>query len=884
MHRKRALEQLDRDIRDHIDQDVADRIARGIAPDEARRQALVAFGNVTVTKEDTRAVWTVRWIEQTLQDLRYAVRMLRRAPGFTAAVVLTLALGIGANTAIFSLFEAIVLRTLPVNSPDTLYFVAQGAERAAPGGNYPYVERIRARTDVFAGVTAYFRSSSVKVSTEEGIETARSLTVSGNYCEVLGVAMAIGRELSADDDRPGAGLVAVISDGYWSRRFGRDPQVAGRTITVDGRPTVIVGVTAAGFSGLDPGAAPEITLPMAVRTLDTPDFLTSHETWYGDMPIVARLAPGIAADQAAAVVDGVLQQYRSEPENAWLFANPTGGRVRGLLLPAGRGTNGLRDQYTQSLQILMAMVCLVLFVGCANVASLLLARGQARARELAVRASIGAGRTRLARQLLTESLLLALLGGGLGLLLAQVCTGAIGAVVATGATPILLDLHPNAMVLVFTATITILTGLVFGAAPAIACTQVDTAPALKALGAASPSSPSRLRWSTRPVLVAAQIALCVLLASGAGLLVRTLQNLETRDSGFDRRQLLLVALDARRTPFPVTQVPALCDALAERLVQRGDVLSAACARNIVMSSRGNARPLDVPGAPPLPENARVVFTNMVTPEYFRTLGIGVAAGRAFDTRDSATAEPVAVINRSLARHFFGTENPIGRQVHFYQDKGPSMRIVGMVEDATQRNVREGVLMTIYTPLAQVREPEGLVTMAARIRSTPAALAASLRADVRALSPGVVVDNIRTMDQQIGSTLVRERLLAFLSTAFGLLALAMACIGLYGVVSFDVSRRLRDIGVRLALGAQRVNVIWQVLRTALVVSLAGIAAGLAATVAATRMLAALLFDVTSRDPLTLAVAAALLLLTAMAASFLPAHRASRIDPIVVLRAD
>ena len=316
--------------------------------------------------------------------------------------------------------------------------------------------------------------------------------------------------------------------------------------------------------------------------------------------------------------------------------------MRGLLLPAGRGTNGLRDQYGPSLQILMAMVGLVLFVGCANVASLLLARGQARTKEFAVRASIGAGRMRLARQLLTESLVLALLGGGLGLLVALFCTRSIAALLETGATPILLDLQPNAIVLLFTLTIAILTGLLFGLAPAIGCTRVDPAPALKSISAAIPRS---RRWSTRQVLVAAEIGLCVLLVSGAGLLVRTLRNLESRNSGFDRRQLLLFSLDARRTPFPITQVPALCDALAERLVQRGEGLSAACARNIVMSSRGNARPLDVPGAPPQPQNARVVFMNMVTPDYFRTLGIGVAAGRVFDTRDSAAAERVAVVNR-----------------------------------------------------------------------------------------------------------------------------------------------------------------------------------------------------------------------------------------------
>ena len=880
--RKRALEQLDRDIRDHLEQDIADRIARGIPAAEARRQAHIAFGNVALTKEDTRAVWIAPWIEQALQDLRYAGRMLRRTPGFTAVVVLTLALGIGANTTIFTLFEAVMLRTLPLASPGELYFVAQGAGRPSPGANYPYFQRMAARSDVFAGVTAYFRSGSVKVSAGDRLETARSLMVSGNYYDVLGVPMAIGRGFSAADDRAAQALVAVISDGYWSRRFGRDPRVLGRTVTVDGRPTVVVGVTAAGFSGLDPGTAPEITLPMAVRALDAPDFFTSHETWYGDMPIVARLQPGVPAAQAGAVVDAMLQQYRSEPENKWLFSNQSDGPVHGVLLPAGRGTSGLRDQYAESLRILMAMVGLVLFVGCANVASLLLARGQARAKEFAVRVSIGAGRVRLVRQLLTESLLLALIGGGLGLLVAQLGTGTIASLVETSSTPILLDLGPNATVLMFTLAMAVLTGLVFGLAPAIGCTRVDAAPALKSVNAAT-SAPGR-RWSTRQLLVAAQIGLCLLLVSGAGLLARTLRNLETRDGGFDRRQLLLFSLDARRTPFPVAQVPALCDALAERLVQRGEVLSAACARNIVMSTRGNARPLDVPGAPPQPLGARLVFMNMVTPDYFRTLGIGVVAGRVFSASDSANAERVAIVNRSLARFFFGDENPVGRTVHYYQDDDHPMRIVGVVEDATQRTIREGALRTIYTPLAQLREPEGLLTMALRIRSAPAALAASLRDEVRGVNRDVVVDNIRTMQQQIGTTLVRERLVSILSAAFGVLALAMSCIGLYGVVSFDVGRRLRDIGVRMALGAQRVNVIWQVLRSGLIVSLAGIAAGLVATIAATRMLSALLFDITPRDPLTLAGAAALLLLTALAASFLPARRASRVNPIVVLRAE
>jgi predicted permease len=881
--RRRALERLDQDIRDHIERETQDYIDRGLPPDEAHRRAMLAFGNVALTKEDARAVWLRPWLEQTRQDLRYALRMLRRTPGFTTIVVLTLALGIGANTTIFSLFEAVMMRTLAIHAPEELYVVAHGARRAVPGSNYPYFERIRGRTDIFAGVTAYLRNGSVKVATANGIETAPSLIVSGNYYAVLGVPMALGRGFSSEDDRGGAEtLVAVISDGYWSRKFGRDPAVLGRTLSIDGRPTTLVGVTAPGFAGLDPGTGPDITLPMAVRTLDAPHFLTSHETWYGDMPILARLQPGVTDAQAAAVVDAVFQQYRSEPDNTWLFRNASGPPVRASLMPAGRGTTGLRDEYATSLQLLMAMVGVVLLIGCANVANLLLARGHARAKEVAVRMSIGAGRLRLIRQFLTESMLLALLGGALGFALARMGIDAIGALVGSGPNPIQLDLHPNATVLTFTIVISVLTGMLFGLAPAVGCTRVNLSPGLKASGTAM-ARPGR-RWSTRQVLVAAQIALCVLLVSGATLLARTLWNLEKRENGFNRHNLLLFSLDARRTGFPVEQVPALCDALIDRFVQRGGVTSGSCSRNIPVNSRGNARPLDVPGAAPHPLNERFVFMNMVTPEYFRTFGIGVAGGRVFDARDSANGERVAVVNRALVRFFFGADNPVGRTIHFYNDDGRPMTIVGVVDDATQRSLREEAPMTVYTPLAQLREPEALVTMALRTEQDPLAVAVSVRGEVRAASPDVVVDYIRSMEQQIGTVLVRERLVAMLSSAFGMLALVLSCIGLYGVVSYEVTRSLRDLGVRMALGAQRVDVIWQVLRSGLAVSSIGVVAGVAAAIAATGLLSTLLFGITARDPVTLAGAAVLLMLTTLAASFLPARRASRIDPVLVLRAE
>ena len=878
--RSRALARLDTDIQDHLEREIQDNIERGMTPEEARRRALITFGNVSLAKEDARAVWRWRLAEELSQDARYALRTFRRQPGFAVVVVLTLALGIGANTAIFSLFEAIMLRGVALHEPEQLYFVAHGASRFSPSSNYPYYQRMSARTDVFDGLTCYSRAT-FRVAAGDGVETTRGQFVSGNYHAVLGAPMAIGRGFTAEDDRGGPEtLIAVISDGYWTRKFGRDPRILGQTLTIDGRVLSIVGVTAAGFGGLDPGTRVDVTLPLAVRTLDAPGLLTDHETWLGDMPIVARLRSGVEPERATAAIDAVFQQFLTEPPNVWLRKLPGWDTVRASVIPAGRGTAGLRDQYSLSLNVLMVMVGLVLLIGCANVANLLLARGTARAKEVTIRLSIGAGRARLVRQFLTESMLLALVGGALGFALARFGTATVAGLVEAGPSPILLDLQPNAVVLTFTIALSALTGLLFGLAPAFGATRVDLTGGLKA----GPVSQRHRRWSTRRFLVAAQIGLCVVLVAGTGLLTRTLRNLETRDGGFNRDNLLLFSLDARRTPFPMEQVPALCDQVIERLVSRTASIAGSCSRNIPVNTRGNARPLEVPGSEPRPRNDRAVFTNMVSPDYFRTLGIGIVSGRVFDARDTAKSEKVAVINRATARFFFGSADPIGKRVHFFQDDANPMTIVGLVEDTTQRSLREDPFRIFYTPLSQLSEPEGLVTVALRTRQDPALIAAQVRPEVRGVNPDVTVDYVRTMRQQIGDVLVREQLLAMLSSAFSGLALLLSCIGLYGVVSYDVTRSLRDLGIRMALGAQRLDVLGRIIRGALSIASLGVIAGLLGAWAATRLLSTLLFGVTARDPLTLAGTALLLIAVTVIASYFPAHRAARIDPAVVLRTE
>jgi predicted permease len=877
--RTRALEGLDRDLHDHIERETQEGIERGLSPEEARRQALVRFGNVARIAEDTRGVWSWRWLEQLRQDTRYACRTWRRNPGFAIVVVLTLALGIGANTAIFTLVDAIMLRPLPVHAPGNLYFVAYGIDGPTGiGGNYPYYERIRARTDLFAGVTTFIRAS-FKVATGDGVEIAHGQYVSGNYHAVLGVPITLGRGFSTEADHPGPdALVAVISDGYWTRKFSRDPEVLGRPITVDRRTVTIVGVTAAGFDGLEPGRRFDITLPIAVRELDNPGFLTLHDTWLGDMPIVGRLKPGVAEIQASAAIGALARQYFSEPANSWVNEQT---RVAGLLR-ADRGVPGLRRRYADALRALMAMVVVVLLIACVNVANLHLARGTGRAREVAVRMSIGAGRHRVIAQMLTESLLLTLLGGAVGFALARFVVGVLAAIVSAGPDPILLDLRPNLTVVVFTLAICGLTGLVFGLAPAFGCTRVDLSRALKASGAGLRGHARR--WPTRQVLVAAQIGLCVVLVAGAGLLARTLRNLETRESGINRSGLLLFSLDVSRTTLRPEQLPILCQELIDRLVSRSQVQSGACSRNVPIDRRGNARPLDVPGAPPQPPQARYVFVNMVTPDYFRTFGIGVVRGRVFGSTDSANGQPVAMINRAAAHHFFGEDDPIGRRVHFFQDDSHPMTIVGVVGDATQRSMREEAPMTVYTPLAQLRTPESSLTVALRTAQDPSALGASIRAEVRSLSPAVVVDYVRTMDQQIAVALQQERLLALLSSAFGLVALVLSCLGLYGMVAYDVARRRRDLGVRMALGARRTDIVQYVLHGALSVSSIGVLGGLLAAMLATRVLGSLLFGVTARDPITLICAAAVLVFTAVLAAVIPARRASCVDPVIALRAE
>ena len=825
-------------------------------------------------------------IDNLAQDLRYAVRSLRRTPSFTAAVLITLALGIGANTTIFSLIEAVMLRTLPVSAPEELQFVAiglpsrTGSARLSTASNYPWFERVRQRTDVFAGVTA-FNIRDFKVASDTGAERVVGQYVSGNYHALVGVPMALGRGFSSENDRaPGSSPIAVISYNYWTRRFARRDDIVGQTLAVGGRSLTIVGVTAAGFDGMEPGRSIDITLPLSIRIQDEPDFLTWFDSWTS-MPLVVRLKPGVDVRQADAVLQSVFREHMSQPETQRFSRGPDGQLRSASLQPAARGHDQLRTRYELPLIVLMSMVGVVLLIACINVANLLFVRGTARAGEVAIRMSVGASRIRLVRQFLTESLVLAFGGGAIGLILAGWGTQFVAALFRENQNPIVINAQPDSVVLLFALGLSVLTGIIFGLTPAFGATRITLTPALKpgtSRGGATHLS------SGRYLLVVGQIALCLVLTFGAALLVRTLQNLQRVDGGFNTSNVLVFALDARDTTFPAEGVVGLCGNVLDRLRSRPGIVSASCSTMSPIDTSMEGRVIGVPATPPGVRN-NVVLANTVTPDYFGTFGIPLVRGRLFTKQDTSTSTRVAIVNETVARTYFGDVDPVGRALAWGSKPDPSrtLTVVGVVRDA-RHALRDTPPPMVYQPLDQILEAPMNLTAAVRTSGDPELVAGVVRGDVRALTRDVVVSWVRTMRQQIEASLLSERLLATLSTAFGVLALLLSCLGLYGVISYDVTRRRRDIGIRLALGATRSTVLAAVLRQAGTITVTGLGLGLIGAWFASQLVADFLFGLTPRDPYTLAIASVVLAITAGLAGYLPARRAAQVDPAVTLRAE
>ncbi|HEX5107172.1 MAG TPA: ABC transporter permease [Vicinamibacterales bacterium] len=821
-------------------------------------------------------------IDGLWKDVRYAVRSLTRTPAFTITALVTLALGIGANAAIFSLASAVMLRTLPVAAPHELVFVGHRNPVAPAAGvslisNPPWLARLRQEPGIFTGVAAY-NIRDFKVASAEGLEQVVGQYASGNYHALVGVPMTLGRGFTDENDfAPGASPIAVISDSYWQRRYRSSPAAIGSSIVVGGHTVTIVGVTAAGFEGLQPGREIEITLPLSIRVQDEPDFTTSLDSWT-NMPLVARLRAGVSASAAEPVVHAAFRDHMATPGIG--FGRARDGRflLTAAVVPAARGADRLRREYEPALRLLTAIVAIVLLIACVNVANLFLARGNARAAEIAMRLAIGAGRWRVVRQLLAEAIMVAAGGCLIGFAAAGWATRYVAALLGESQRPITIDAQPDARVVAFTLAVAGLTTLMFGLAPALRATRSG-----RSLRIYPASSVTERRSLGRMTLVGGQLAMCVVLVLCAGLLVRTLYNLERVDGRFATDTVVGFALDANDTAVPHERLPGLCTEALARL-QGPAVATGSCS---TMAPLDTARELRVLGLPQLPpeRESRDILANAVTPGYFATFGIDVLRGRLFTAADTAAAPHVAILNEAAARHFFGDANPIGRQIAFGSvvDPDTAMTVVGIVSDV-RHQLREAAVPMAYEPLEQMASPPDYLVGAIRVAGDSQTIGARVRSAVRDVTPDLAVLWVRSLRQQMQAALVTERLLASLSVAFGTLALLLAAVGIYGVIAYDVGRRTREIGIRMALGARPRTLLGAVLRQVAMIVIPGIAAGLAISLPASAAVEAFLFGIAPRDPWTFAATSLALALVAFAAAVIPARRAARVNPVMALRAE
>jgi predicted permease len=916
----RTEQELTEEIDAYLEMLIEQKINEGLDPAKARRAALVELGGKEQVIEQVREARAGHQLEILWLDLRYALRALRRNPGFSSVAVLLLALGIGANTSIFSVVDAVLMKRLPVKDPEQLVLLSHSkrggdsdgfmnggawSKLSTPSNTlgtvdddgffYSSFARFRDYDQTLSGVLAYYPLR-LTVSVDGQPEPALSgQLVTGNYYAVLGVNAALGRTISPDDDRVGgANPVCLISDSYWQRRFRRDPGIVGKTIHLSGAPFTIIGVSQAEFFGLEVGSSMDISVPATMREQLVPgfggaDYLESR------FRVLGRLRPGATPEQAQASLGLLYQRHMADlvasragdrkGKGAWDFYLKERLRVTS----GSRGLSELRRQFSQPLFFLTCVAGLALLIACANVAGLLLARGVARRKEMAVRLALGAGRLRLAQQLLTESLLLAALGSLLGLLFAWWGTRLLLPLLSQRDIPLQLSLNPDLRLLGFTAAISALTGLLFGLAPALVATRVDLQLALKQ--DAPGLSNRRTRLGFGKVFVIAQVALSLLLLVGAGLFVRSLQKLQQSPTGFARENVLVLKLEPTQIARP--QQIAFYDELLRRVEAMPGVLQASLVSFSPISRREwllrgytpeSTGKVYVEGHLAQPGEELEVNHMQVYPNSFATLGIPLLAGRDFGSQDAERAQSVVAINESMARRLFGAVNPIGRRFGFDPNFPSQFEIIGVVGDAKYKSLREPSRPMFYKLYTQVAGGYGEMTLVARTAGESAPLAAAVQREARSLDPAMPIFTAETLAAQLDVSLTQERLVASLSSVFGLLSLALVCIGLYGVLAYDVARRTHEIGIRMALGASARQIVRLVVGETLRLVGIGVVIGLGVALAATRWVRSLLFGLQPHDPLTFGFVVALLLAVAAVAVYLPARRASRIDPMVALRHD
>jgi predicted permease len=825
-----------------------------------------------------------------LQDIRYTLRNLRSHPAFALVAVLSVALGIGANTAIFSLLNGVALKWLPVAAPEQLFALGWSDPHMPRRFSWPTFQRLQAAVPhtAMTAVSGVVRMNCV-VNGAPAAEIAYGQLVSGEYFSVLGVRAAMGRLLAADDNRTiGGNPIAVISYGFWQRRFAASPSILGQGITLNDAHFTIVGVAPPGFSGVWADTPADVWIPLMMQA--TVRYAGNRSSHNGDddkpwppqeqiqwLDILARVPSDRMASESAHLSVAFHQELTRV---AQLYGDDTIRRKAILaqhlvLEPCGRGFSRLREHFAKPLVVLLAMVGLVLLIACANVANLLLARASGRQREIAVRLAIGAGRARLVRQLFTESIVLAAFGALGGLLFARIAAAfLVSQVVGNSPSAAPIPVDPDLRIVLFTLSITVLTSLFFGLLPAIRATRVDLSTAMKsgmrAVHGGSKSGGMRL-------LVASQVALSLVLLVTAGLFARSFRHLLDLDPGFDRESVIAIRVDPRTAGFTEQQLPDLYRRLVERIEAVPGVASAAVAADGVVSGSISISSIEVAGYQKGPDEQIQFQTDSVGIDYFHTVGMHVVEGRDFTSGDDKNAPKVAIVNRTLARRYFPGRSAIGQR---FGDDKPDVQIVGVVADARVNDIREPVPIMAWYPIAQ--NPQYIDCITVRATGNPLAVAAQLHRAVSQAAPNLTVARIRTLEEQIRTGLLQERLIVQLTSAFGALALLLAAVGLYGVMSYAVARRTAEFGLRMALGASRREVLWMMIRDSGLIIVTGLACGLPLMLAAARIVNSMLFRVSAADPLAISIATITLVVVAFAAAAIPALRASRVDPMVALR--
>lgn len=919
---RRREAELREELEFHLEEEAEERREQGLTDEQAAWAAQRDLGNVALVQENVRGVWIWRFWERLLQDLRYALRMMRKNPAFSLLATLSLALGIGANTAIYSFMDALLLRSLPVPDPGSLVAVKWHSKPEVPAsplgspkghgsgqakmssvihgvsgesyddsvlgltsGIFPYsafelLQKHNLESPLLSTLFAYYPAKNLHVMIKGQAEISQGEYVSGDYFSCLAIASAAGRLISPEDDRPGAPVVAVASFAFSQAHFGGPANAAGQTILINNVPVEIVGVTSPEFFGVDPAASPEFYIPLRVAVaveaakpfgIKSARYLDQNTYW---IEMMGRLLPGISREKAQAAMAALFGE--------WVKSTAANDQERAnlpvlILQDGGGGRDRLRRRFSEPLYILMTLVGLILAIACANIANLLLARATARRNEMALRLSIGASRLRILRQLLTESVLLASLGAMLGIMVALWSIRFLTLLLANGQPNFTLHAELNWRVLGVTAALALLTGVLFGLAPGLQSATVDVLPALKEIRPTEKRSRGPL--SLGQVLVVAQIALSLLLLVAAALFERTLSNLQSVEIGFNREKVLLFTLNAQQAGHKTPEIVSFYADLQKRLSVLPGVRSVSLANTTILGNGTWGWTVTVNGA-------RVDGTRFLTvgPGFSTTMEIPMLLGREIGASDQANSAPVAMVNERFARLHFGNENAVGRHIGFGQDatKPLDMEIVGVTKDIRYGQLTNDIFPIVYVPYNQGSWPVDEMTYAVRTYGNPLAQVNATREIVRRADPRVPVTDVRTQAAQIDQSINQEIIFARLCTLFALLALLIASVGLYGTLSYNVVRRTGEIGIRMALGAQRGAVVWMVLRQVFILAMVGLAISVPVALAAAKFVASFLYGMKPNDPLSLTLAVAVLLGAALVAGYLPARKASRIDPMTALR--